>query len=302
MEKLSRHANAYKSTWEPTLDGSKGHALMEEARQQALFRKDAITAFKALSKADPSLYSTTADQLGIQMESIEDAWRGFYNDVDIGSQESYQRMDVSKVVFDRTEKLKGVEWLEALRVSGDMDAVWFEGYFEAAHDALEAYKEDTITLEELNTKLELPEAPVRPDVSHLYPEYSFNSHSQYRKSLPVEDRFVEVNDRQIGGYTNSSKANTAVGTGTTSHLTHRSKTSSRTANTATTGSNRRKPKRQQFKAGDLAAQLEQRKMEAASRLSYAQALKKPAPSAATLASSADDGQSTEAVQSVEPSA
>jgi hypothetical protein len=212
-------------------------------------------------------------------------------------------MDVSKVVFDRTEKPKGVEWLEALRVSGDMDAVWFEGYFDAAHDALEAYKEDTITLEGLDTKLELPEAPVRPDVSYLDPEYSFNSHSEYRKSLPVEDRLVEVNHGQIGGYTNSSKTNTDEGTGTrtTSQLTHKSKEFNKPGSNASR--NTRKPKRTQFTAGDLAARVEQEKREAeekaASTLSWAEVVKKPAPSAVTQASSADDGQGTEAVQSVQ---
>jgi hypothetical protein len=186
-----------------------------------------------------------------------------------------------------------------------MDAEWFEGYVEAAHGALEAYKEDTITLDELDTKLELPEAPVRPDASRLDPEHSFNSHSEYRKSLPVEDRFVEVNHGQIGGYANSSKANTAVGTVTTSHLTHRSKTSSRTANTATAGSNRKKTKRKPFTAGELAARVEQEERDAqekaTSTLSYAEMLRKPAPSAATqaTASSAEDGKGTEAVQSVQ---
>lgn len=300
MNKLSTHANAYKSTWEPTLDGAKGHVVMEEARQQALFRKDAITAFKALSKVDLSLYSNTADKLGIQMEMIDDAWTRFKNAVDIASRESYQLMDVTKVVFERSEKPEGVEWLEALSASGEMDAEWFEGYVEAAHGALEAYKEDTITLDELDTKLELPIAPVRLDTFHLDPEYLFNSHSQYRKSLPVEDRFVEVNDRQMGGYTNSSIANTNGGTVATSQLTHRSKT-----NTATTGNNRKKPKRKQFTADQLAAQFELKKREdqekAASTLSYAEMLRKPAPSAATqaTASSADDGQGTEAVPSVQ---
>jgi hypothetical protein len=109
MNKLSTHANGYKSTWEPTLDGAKGHVLMEEARQQALFRKDATTAFKALSKVDLSLYSNTANKLGIQMEMIDDAWTRFKNNVDITSRESHQLMDVSKADFDRSEKPKGAE-------------------------------------------------------------------------------------------------------------------------------------------------------------------------------------------------
>jgi hypothetical protein len=274
---------------------------MEEARQQALFRKDAITAFKALSKVDLSLYSITADKLGIQMETVDDAWTRFKNHVDITSRESHQLMDVTKAVFDRSEKPEGVEWLEALRASGEMDAEWFEGYVEAAHGALEAYKEDTITLEELDTKLELPEAPVRPDASRLDPEHSFNSHSQYRKTIPVEDRFVEVNDRQIGGYTKSSKADTDEGSGTTLQLTHRSKESNKPGSSASR--NTRKPKRTQFKADQLADRYEQEQREAeekaASTLSWAEVVKKPAPSAATQASSADDGQSTEAVQSVQ---
>jgi hypothetical protein len=212
------------------------------------------------------------------MEMIDDAWTRFKNNVDITSRESHQLMDVSKADFDRSEKPKGAEWLHALSVSGQLDAAWFEEYVEAAQDALEAYKKDTITLQELDTRLELPEAPVRPDVSHLDPEYSFNSHSQYRKSLPVEDRFVEVNDRQIGGYTNSSKADTDEGTGTTLQLTHSSKESSKPGNSATR-TTRKKPRRKPFTADQLAAQHQAALEKEKSKLTYAEMLSKPAPSA-----------------------
>jgi hypothetical protein len=298
-KKMCQSADAYNSTWEFTLDGSKGDTLMTQAKEQAQFLRDAITSSKALSKTDPSLYSTSHEMLGPRLERVgAKAWKQFCDNVTGNYKKTLIGMEETETDFKQSANDHGLRWLDLLYESAIMDMARFKGYVVPAEKGFKEYREGTITLDELDTKLELPEAPVRPDVSHLGPEYSFNSHSEYRKTLSAENSFIEVNDRQIGGYTNASKVDTVgEGTGTTSQLTHRSKTSSRPAKTATTG-NRKKTKRGRFTADQLAAEHREDREKEENKPTYAEMLRKSAPTATSETSGGEESKGTDSDPSV----